>query len=64
MTTDEPIIDYCRHCRQDQEVRIRYMGDKTIMRCMVCNNWIRCLDCLSVKAVDHNCPRKIIEVPS
>lgn len=56
MTLAQPTMEHCQHCRQKQEVRFVLSGDKTIMRCTGCSNWIRCQDCRYIKSIDHDCP--------
>ena len=58
------MTDYCRNCSKEQEVRAAYCGNAELMKCTVCNFWIRCMRCLAIRSVDHNCEEEVIQVPS
>lgn len=64
MTIAVPSEHHCQHCRTTQQVRTQLMGDKILLRCLACSNWIRCPDCMYMKSIDHNCPLNITEVSS
>lgn len=63
-SAEQPLIKPCRNCQRKQKVRTRPIGGRDLMRCTECNHWIRCYDCQSIMAVDHQCEKKAIEVPS
>lgn len=63
---DAPLTHaHCYNCREDREITTRFVGNDPMYRCTVCGLWIRCMRCMQIRAVTHNCPeQKLIEVPS
>jgi hypothetical protein len=62
----EPVLEHahCFNCRGERQVTTRYVGDAVLYKCTQCGLWIRCPDCMHIRAVEHSCPTELIEVPS
>lgn len=55
MTTEKVQKEYCRNCRKQQEVRETLCGNAVLLRCTTCAFWIRCLKCMAIRSVNHEC---------
>ena len=45
---------YCSHCRSDQLINTRWVGNRRMWRCVVCQFWIRCPLCLGMASTIHD----------
>ena len=48
----------CNTCSAMREVKNTLCGDKVLLKCVVCNFWIRCQKCVHImSAENHDCPQ-------